>query len=334
MKLCKRIVAVLIAAALFALCIPAFAAEDVDLPEAPEGYDGYVTFSVSALTMGWTYLIDPVLVPVNEGETLDAVTMRAFDQLGCNYTLKPMVDYFYLTGVQCYETEPMIADYLMEQFDIYPEWAEENLGMPFGEWTGEYVDDDMLSEFEYSTFSGWMFLINGETSSDGADAVTVVPGNDYTWYFSVYGWGMDYGVNDGWGMFPEFENPMAGVNRTRIHRNIAAIDADDELVELVFENAADELFTLIELFYSPESSQEELDAALDALLEAMFGAAEYEIGDVDMNGEVDTVDVLLLMRYVMGLEELSDEAVALCDVNGNGEIDLIDALVLVRSILK
>lgn len=333
MKLFKRLVSALLIAALFALCIPAFAAEEPEFPEAPDGYDGYISFSVSALTMGWTYLIDPVLIPVNEGETLDVVTERAFDMLDWGYTLKPDMETFYLTGVACYETEPYIADYLMEQFEIYPAWAEENMGMSFGEWTGEYVDDEMLSEYEYSTFSGWMFLENGASGFSGADATPVSVGSDYTWFFTVYGWGMDYGVNDGWGMFPEFDNPMAGVDRTAIHRAIAAISADDELIETAFDIAADELMDLLDAFYDPDSSQEYLDECLEAFLAKLYGSEEYEVGDVDMNGELDTVDVLLIMRHAMEIIDLGEEGAALADFDGNGSVELLDALLLARAIL-
>ncbi len=329
MKLCKRIVAILLTAALFALCVPAFAAETPEFPEAPEGYDGYVSFSVSALTMGWTYLIDPVLVPVHEGETLDVVTLRAFEMLEWNYTLGSGQT-FYLSGVGCYETEPMIPDYIMEQFDIYPDWAEENLGMAYGSWTGEFENDGILSEFEYSTFSGWMFLENGLSGSSTADATPVTVGSDYTWFFSVYGWGMDYGINDGWGMFPAFDNPMAGVDRTEIHKAIAAVSADEELAELAVTVADEELVALIEAFYAPESSQEELDAALEAFLDKLFQGEEYEMGDVNMDGVIDSTDALLLLRHALEIIVLDEDAAALADMNGDEIIDTVDALIVLR----
>lgn len=332
MKFCKKTIAVIIAAAMLALCVPVFGVTEPEYPEVPEGYDGYITFGVSAIMMGWCYLLDPVLVPVHEGETLAAVTARAFDEYGIEYTANGTVEEgFYLTGVACYEKDPMVPDYLMEQILAYPEWADEQFGYNFGGWTGNFVDDNMLSAYEYCDQAGWMFMEDDVAPMDGADVVQVKLGSVYTWFFSVYGWGMDYGVSDGWGSFPLFDNPMEGVDRTEVSRVIALVSADDELLELAFETAEEELTALLELFYSPESSQEELDAALAAFLEALGLGGEYEPGDVNMDGKLDSADALLIMRCAMGVGSLSGAALELADYDGSGVVDMVDALLVLRA---
>ena len=55
-----------------------------------------------------------------------------------------------------------------------------------------------------------------------------------------------------------------------------------------------------------------------------------EIGDVDMNGQVDILDVTLLQRYLTGLRELTPEQLMYADVNDDGDADIIDATVLQR----
>ncbi|MCR5808692.1 MAG: dockerin type I repeat-containing protein [Clostridiales bacterium] len=331
MKLCKRIVAALVIAAMLALCVPAFAAGP-EYPEVPEGYDGYITFSVSAITMGWTYIIDPMLVPVHEGETFAAVTARVFDELGWAYTYSGTVEEgFYLTGVGCYETEPMVPEYLMNEILAYPAWAEEEFEYSFGEWTGTFTDDEILSASEYCTLSGWMFLEDDESASVGADALVVTPGKAYTWIFTIYGWGMDYGVSDGWGMFPAFDNPMEGVSRTEAHIALAQICADEELMETALDVAGDELIDFLTALYDPESSQELIDSTLAALLAALY-PAETIPGDVNGDGKVSSADVLLIMRYSMGLEELEASALENADLNGDGVVDFADALLVARSI--
>lgn len=334
MKFCKKLVAIVLAAAMFAVCIPAIGAEEPGYPEVPEGYDGYVTFAVSTIIMGWDYLVDPILVPVNEGDTLAVVTERALDSLCVGYSYYGTVEEgFYLDGIECYDTEPNIPDYLMEQILAYPEWADAQFGYNFGGWNGYYEDDDMLSSYEYCDQSGWMFTEDNIPLMDGADVVQVKPGSVYTWFFSVYGWGMDYGVSDGWGSFPLFDNPMEGVDRTEVSRVLSLVTADEELCELAFEAAAEELMGLLELFYDPNSSQEQLDAALEAFLAALGMGGEYEQGDVNMNGSVDSADALLIMRYAMELVDLSEAAAALADYNGNGTVDFEDALLVLRSSL-
>jgi hypothetical protein len=334
MKICKRIVSLLVIAAMLAFCIPAFAAEDPEYPEAPEGYDGYVTFAVSALTMGWTYIVDPVLVPVNEGESVAAVTARAFDMLEWEYNYSGSIESgFYLTGIGCYETDPMVPDYLMTEILNYPAWAEENFGMSFGEWTGTYTDDGILSAGEYCTLSGWMYTENNVDTGEGADAHTVTIGAVYTWIYSIYGWGMDFGISDGWGSFPVFDNPMEGVDRTRVSRALAILSADEEIVELIGEDEDIMMiaFDLLNAFYTCESSQEMLDEYLDALLEALYGGSAVLLGDVNFDGEITASDALLVMRHGMELQELSEEALAVADMNEDEVIDLADALLILRA---
>ena len=335
MKLCKRIVAAVLMAALFAVCIPALGADLPEYPEVPEGYDGYVTVCYSAIIMGWGYILEPVLVPYHEGECVAEVSIRALDMnnIGSYYSTTSTdggFAGFYLMGVECAETEPAIPDYIMEQFEIYPDWAEENLGLSYGEWTGENVDDGFLSAYDYSTFSGWMFLDNDVSPWDGADALIAEEGHVYTWYFTVYGWGMDYGANDGWGMFPAFDNPMEGVSRTEAQEFIGMVNGDDELAALVEENAASEYEALLAAIVDVESSQEDIDAALAAVLAALYGES-FEQGDVNMDGSVDSADALLIMRYAMQLIELEDSALALADMNGDGVADLADALLIMRA---
>lgn len=333
MKLCKKILAALIAAAMLALCIPALAVTEPDYPEAPEGYDGYVTFAVSAITMGWTYLVDPMLVPANEGETVAQVTERAFEMLGMPYTYSGTVEEgFYLTGIACYDKAPDVPEYLMNEILAYPAWAEENFGYSFGEWTGQFTDDDILSNFEYCTLSGWMYTEDNVSASDGADAHVIQLGSVYTWLFSIYGWGMDYGISDGWGSFPLFDNPMEGVDRTRVSRLIALITADDELTETVFEVALDEFIAVAEAMYVVYSTQEDIDEAIEALLAALDGG-EYRPGDVDMDGTVSSLDALIIMRAAMNLVSLTESQASLADFDGDGVITMTDALLVMRSLM-
>ena len=331
MKLCKRIVAAIVMMAMLAVCIPALAFTMPEYPEVPEGYDGYVTFAVSALTLGWTYIIDPVLVPVHEGETFDVVTVRAFEMLDWAYDASQTEYGFSLNGIGCYETEPNVPEYLMNEILAYPAWAEENFGYAFGEWTGEYDDDEILSAYEYCTLSGWMYSENNVVPDVGADGCVVTVGNVYTWFFTIYGWGMDYGVSDGWGSFPLFDNPMEGVDRTEASEAMALLCADEELIENVVENAAEELFAFYDYFYWPESSQEEIDGFLEALFAAIgMGDPEIVMGDVNMDGEVGVDDALIVLRCALGVQELDEEALAYADMNGDGVVNAVDALVVLR----
>lgn len=58
---------------------------------------------------------------------------------------------------------------------------------------------------------------------------------------------------------------------------------------------------------------------------------DFETGDVNMDGVVDTSDALLVLRWTLGLAELDDDALELADMNGDGEVDASDALLIMRT---
>ena len=330
MKSCKRFLAALIAAAMLLLCVPALA-EAPQVPEVPEGYDGYVVFGVSALTMGWGYIMYPELVPVHEGETLAAVTARVFEETGRAYSYYGTVEEgFYLTGVGCEDTDPNVPEYLMNEILAYPDWADEQFGYNFGEWTGEFDDDRSLSAGEYCTMSGWMFVEDNIALSTGADATVVNIGSVYQWFFSIYGWGMDYGVSDGWGSFPLFDNPMEGVSRVEADRLLAELNADEESMDRLGRDS--ELFNnFLDALFDVNATQAEIDDAAQAIRD--FLNPVFEMGDVNLDLVVNSEDALLVMRYGMGLVEDSDIALMYADYNGDGEIDLSDALLILRAVM-
>ena len=72
----------------------------------------------------------------------------------------------------------------------------------------------------------------------------------------------------------------------------------------------------------------------ETVLIAKFTEAEPIPGDADGDGELTSDDVLLLMRAVMELEELTDEMLANCDMNGDGVVNFTDALIMLRMVLN
>ena len=72
----------------------------------------------------------------------------------------------------------------------------------------------------------------------------------------------------------------------------------------------------------------------ETVLIAKFTEAEPIPGDADGDGELTNEDVLLSMRAVMELEELTDEMLANCDMNGDGVVNFTDALIMLRMVLN
>lgn len=63
------------------------------------------------------------------------------------------------------------------------------------------------------------------------------------------------------------------------------------------------------------------------------GSAQYERGDVNMDGTVDAVDALLAMRQALGIITLTAEQAALADMNSDNAVTSTDALLILRAAL-
>ena len=54
------------------------------------------------------------------------------------------------------------------------------------------------------------------------------------------------------------------------------------------------------------------------------------LGDVNVDGEVDFADAILVIKYDAGLQELNENQLLLGDVNGDGEVDFSDAILIIK----
>ena len=71
----------------------------------------------------------------------------------------------------------------------------------------------------------------------------------------------------------------------------------------------------------------------ETVLIAKFTEAEPIPGDADGDGELTSDDVLLLMRAIMGLDDITDDMLANCDMNGDGVVNFTDVLIMLRMVL-
>ncbi len=61
-----------------------------------------------------------------------------------------------------------------------------------------------------------------------------------------------------------------------------------------------------------------------------FTSPEALNGDLNKDGRVDVLDVVKLMRHVLGLESLGNTTMTAADLNGDGKIDVRDATLLMQ----
>lgn len=335
MKFCKKIIAaILTAALLLSVCAFSFAekAEETRTPEVPDGYDGVVVMSVEVLPLGLAFIVPPTYVPYHEGETVADISMRLFDDYGLSYSAGNPDNFpagFNLITLEYPNMDILeidVPDYLMEQLIENYCYDEED------GWDQAEPTNNMLGTGNYTYYSGWMIADNDELTPVGAGEVPVEEGHVYRWMYSIYGYGMDIGMSDGWGMFPPFENPAMGVTRSEAYTLFADILEDDDLLSQVGAGcpAHEEFVAFMNAIYYQGSTQEEIDEAYEALYAALGLGGEIVPGDVDGDGSVSTNDALLILRVAMHIAELDGDAAEAADVDGDGSITVSDALIAMR----
>ena len=65
-----------------------------------------------------------------------------------------------------------------------------------------------------------------------------------------------------------------------------------------------------------------------------FKKAEYEQGDLNMDGTVNVADLLLMSKYLLGAEDFTKAQFGLADTNGDKAADIFDLIRLRKELLK
>lgn len=116
---------------------------------------GEVVFAVERFTIGGGYMIEPVYVPIYEGENCAYLLDRVLTEHGYTYTHTGNLDMnFYLSVIHSntnppFLSEPYIPDELLDKL------AENDFNIR--------ISDDYsggLGEFNYTSGSGWMYSVN------------------------------------------------------------------------------------------------------------------------------------------------------------------------------
>ncbi len=72
------------------------------------------------------------------------------------------------------------------------------------------------------------------------------------------------------------------------------------------------------------------EAAKEALQAAIDGLVKFTIGDANLDGNIDYLDAMTVLRADAELIELTDEQLIAADVNGDGSVDSLDAILILR----
>lgn len=126
---------------------------------------------------------------------------------------------------------------------------------------------------------------------------------------AVYPWSLEY-----WNL-GELREPMA-------------LGIPPVLIEHEFHDTADGAGWII-------SSLEDIAVADAAGIAAAWGLTEkHDLGDVNGDGAVNTLDAAMILRHSAGMVELTPAQLAAADVNGDGNVDANDAASILRGNIK
>ena len=57
-------------------------------------------------------------------------------------------------------------------------------------------------------------------------------------------------------------------------------------------------------------------------------------GDVNYDGNLNILDIVRIVNYILGIVEFTDMQFYLADMNQNGEIEILDLVILANAILS
>lgn len=147
---------------------------------------GCVVVSVEKGTLGQGFLMEPILVKVEDGDTAADVTLRAAEQAGIGVRATQNSSYgFYLSAFADKAADVQIPQYILDVM------TEEGLELQ------DRQETEWLGEFDYSYKSGWIYWVNHEHMNVTAGATEVKAGDVIRWQFTICGLGLDLGAQIG-----------------------------------------------------------------------------------------------------------------------------------------
>lgn len=198
-----------------------------------ENPDGYVTVCVEKFTIGQGYISVPQKVSFYEGENGIDLVKRAVGEENVQATSSDWGSY--LSGFADDGGKVLLPEILSGHLDADSLSARAREGF--------------LSEFDYTTEAGYIFLLNDKSASTGIDSYTPKDGDVIRICFSVYGYGSDIGVdNSSWGGSPSLIGDVSRQNAT-----LAVADAVEAGLDI-----SDEISVISDL----DSTQAQIDEAV------------------------------------------------------------------------
>ncbi|AOY75867.1 S-layer homology domain-containing protein [Clostridium formicaceticum] len=150
----------------------------------PQVEGEYATVAIEKFTLGQGYIMEPVLVELEEGDTAYSILEKAYGKANLDVTTYSGMG-VYVAAIKDELTQeemtPTLPAYLQRVFD------ENNLSLR-SRW-----DDQWLGEFDFTSTSGWMITTSEYFIPMSSGLWQVEPGDVVRWQFTLYGLGADLG---------------------------------------------------------------------------------------------------------------------------------------------
>lgn len=251
MKTTKIIAAVLAAAAVSATATLSVSAEEEAI--------GKVAFTAIKSTIGQGFEVEPVMIPLYEGDTGLDIVKRAADIQYSESDYGP-----FITGFADEAAEISLPNELAA---LVPEISER-------------ASDEYLSSMDFTPESGWSYFINGEYAMVGIGDYIPEDGDVLEFRFTIYGYGADLGVdNSSWGGAAAVVEP---INAAKLIKLCAKANSE-------VKNSWNYV-SAMETLAAFGSSQEQIDAAIGALTEAELMPIDPSAAVTPDNSEKDTAN--------------------------------------------
>lgn len=128
------------------------------------------------------------------------------------------------------------------------------------------------------------------------------------------------GMEDGEYILRVITNPDANLFEINYQNNAAtaAMRIEQNQIELIGAQELEEILA---------------DCCEDLNENGICDAEEYSPGDVNMDGTVNVSDIVIIVGYILGTQELTDTQLFIADLNNDGEINVGDIVAIVAGIL-
>lgn len=180
----KNIIAIIISICISTGAIFGTGIGSTDSAMANETEYGVAVFSIEKFTVGQGYLVEPVIVTIESGETCDVVFDRVITAAGYEYDYSGDIGSgFYLASIKNADSGILDIPECISSIDGAPSNASN---------TGNEAYP-ALGEFAYSEQSGWCYSVNNEFPPVSMSDYELQDNDVFRVQFTVYGYGADIG---------------------------------------------------------------------------------------------------------------------------------------------